>query len=232
MFSSISEYFFGASTPGTEPAETQEVKMGTMSNNEAYQTETMDMEETEDDWVLVDVTNDDRLAPTMEKVQEKEKVNRRLEESWFVTPPPCFTASGHTKEHLTTSPMEDLLIEHPSMSVYVGKAKNQENRTPRRKAQRPKQVRNNQIAKRCNNLRVRQSKPQRAAAVAARLGIQSSSGFSIEQAENAKKVQRKQLSRNKLDKQNKNIHQQSIGTKRRHHRNTMKSPLAFHKQPR
>ncbi|XP_062871048.1 tumor protein p53-inducible nuclear protein 2 isoform X2 [Trichomycterus rosablanca] len=39
-----------------------------------------------------------------------------LEESWFITPPPCFTAEGATAE---ASPMEDLLIEHPSMSVYV-----------------------------------------------------------------------------------------------------------------
>ncbi|XP_030623279.1 tumor protein p53-inducible nuclear protein 2 isoform X2 [Chanos chanos] len=39
-----------------------------------------------------------------------------MDESWFITPPPCFTAEGATAE---TSPMEDLLIEHPSMSVYV-----------------------------------------------------------------------------------------------------------------
>ncbi|KAG9269892.1 tumor protein p53-inducible nuclear protein 2-like [Astyanax mexicanus] len=39
-----------------------------------------------------------------------------MDESWFVTPPPCFTAEGATAE---ASPMEDLLIEHPSMSVYV-----------------------------------------------------------------------------------------------------------------
>uniref|UniRef100_W5MAB6 Tumor protein p53 inducible nuclear protein 2 n=1 Tax=Lepisosteus oculatus TaxID=7918 RepID=W5MAB6_LEPOC len=39
-----------------------------------------------------------------------------MDESWFVTPPPCFTAEGSTPE---ASPMEDLLIEHPSMSVYV-----------------------------------------------------------------------------------------------------------------
>ncbi|XP_066558531.1 tumor protein p53-inducible nuclear protein 2 isoform X1 [Amia ocellicauda] len=39
-----------------------------------------------------------------------------MDESWFVTPPPCFTAEGATPE---ASPMEDLLIEHPSMSVYV-----------------------------------------------------------------------------------------------------------------
>ncbi|XP_029993763.1 uncharacterized protein tp53inp2b isoform X2 [Sphaeramia orbicularis] len=39
-----------------------------------------------------------------------------MDESWFVTPPPCFTAEGAPAE---ASPMEDLLIEHPSMSVYV-----------------------------------------------------------------------------------------------------------------
>ncbi|XP_048838645.1 tumor protein p53-inducible nuclear protein 2 isoform X2 [Brienomyrus brachyistius] len=39
-----------------------------------------------------------------------------MDESWFVTPPACFTAEGATAE---SSPIEDLLIEHPSMSVYV-----------------------------------------------------------------------------------------------------------------
>lgn len=42
-----------------------------------------------------------------------------LEESWFITPPPCFTAGGHAPIHVETSPLENLLIEHPSMSVYV-----------------------------------------------------------------------------------------------------------------
>nr|CAH7719835.1 unnamed protein product [Callosobruchus chinensis] len=39
-----------------------------------------------------------------------------MEESWFVTPPPCFTSAGPV--HVETSPLENLLIEHPSMSVY------------------------------------------------------------------------------------------------------------------
>lgn len=39
-----------------------------------------------------------------------------LEESWYVTPPACFTRAGPI--HVETSPLEDLLIEHPSMSVY------------------------------------------------------------------------------------------------------------------
>ncbi|CAH1992481.1 unnamed protein product [Acanthoscelides obtectus] len=39
-----------------------------------------------------------------------------MEESWFITPPPCFTSAGPIE--IETSPLENLLIEHPSMSVY------------------------------------------------------------------------------------------------------------------
>lgn len=46
-----------------------------------------------------------------------------LEESWLVTPPPCFTAGGTSPEHVQSSPMEDLLIEHPSMSVYTARGR-------------------------------------------------------------------------------------------------------------
>ncbi|MEQ2237014.1 hypothetical protein ILYODFUR_018718 [Ilyodon furcidens] len=42
-----------------------------------------------------------------------------LEESWFVTPPPCFTGYDSQPVILKTSPLENLLIEHPSMSVYA-----------------------------------------------------------------------------------------------------------------
>ncbi|XP_052449713.1 tumor protein p53-inducible nuclear protein 2 isoform X1 [Carassius gibelio] len=49
-------------------------------------------------------------------LREQGSCSCSMDESWFVTPPPCFTAEGATAE---ASPMEDLLIEHPSMSVYV-----------------------------------------------------------------------------------------------------------------
>ncbi|XP_072266994.1 tumor protein p53-inducible nuclear protein 1 [Pyxicephalus adspersus] len=42
-----------------------------------------------------------------------------MEDSWFITPPPCFTAGDLTTTEVETSPMENLLIEHPSMSVYA-----------------------------------------------------------------------------------------------------------------
>ena len=45
-------------------------------------------------------------------------IHPSLGESWLVTPPPCFTAGGPAPQGMPTSPMENLLIEHPSMSVY------------------------------------------------------------------------------------------------------------------
>lgn len=39
-----------------------------------------------------------------------------MEGSWFVTPPPCFTHPNTFT--LETSPLEDILIEHPSVSVF------------------------------------------------------------------------------------------------------------------
>lgn len=58
------------------------------------------------------------FAAGKEKEVSKLKAQVQLEESWYVTPPPCFEASGLSPEVLEASPMEDLLIEHPSMSVY------------------------------------------------------------------------------------------------------------------
>ncbi|KAK1123650.1 hypothetical protein K0M31_008348 [Melipona bicolor] len=52
-----------------------------------------------DDWILIDRAGEGAL-----------------EESWYLTPPPCFTRAGPV--NVETSPLEDLLIEHPSMSVY------------------------------------------------------------------------------------------------------------------
>ncbi|KAK9885958.1 hypothetical protein WA026_013834, partial [Henosepilachna vigintioctopunctata] len=43
-------------------------------------------------------------------------ISINMEESWFLTPPPCFNSTGPV--HMETSPLENLLIEHPSMSVY------------------------------------------------------------------------------------------------------------------
>ena len=43
-----------------------------------------------------------------------------MEESWFVTPPQCFNSKRRRNKKAEMSPMENLLIEHPSMSIYQG----------------------------------------------------------------------------------------------------------------
>lgn len=44
-------------------------------------------------------------------VNIKQVKRQNMEESWFVTPPSCFTSQGPV--HMETSPLENLLIEHP-----------------------------------------------------------------------------------------------------------------------
>ncbi|XP_020624043.1 tumor protein p53-inducible nuclear protein 2-like [Orbicella faveolata] len=78
---------------------------------------TVDDTQSDEDWILVDVHESKVLAGKENEVS-KLKAQVQLEESWYVTPPPCFEASGLSPEVLEASPMEDLLIEHPSMSVY------------------------------------------------------------------------------------------------------------------
>jgi len=41
-----------------------------------------------------------------------------MEASWYVTPPACFTDSSSLLSECKPSSMENLLLEHPSMSVY------------------------------------------------------------------------------------------------------------------
>ena len=62
---------------------------------------------------------DDMSDDSSDRSLPEHVVYPSMEESWLVTPPPCFTAGGASPEHLQASPMEDLLIEHPSMSVYT-----------------------------------------------------------------------------------------------------------------
>jgi hypothetical protein len=44
-------------------------------------------------------------------------IQAMMEESWFVTPPPCFNSLSNPII-IETTPFENLLIEHPSMSVF------------------------------------------------------------------------------------------------------------------
>ncbi|XP_076757481.1 tumor protein p53 inducible nuclear protein [Xylocopa sonorina] len=99
MLSSLANYLLGGNISGA-----QDSREG--SNNETPEslrvTARLSQVEVEgDDWILIDRAVEGATA---------------LEESWYLTPPACFTRAGPV--NVETSPLEDLLIEHPSMSVY------------------------------------------------------------------------------------------------------------------
>ncbi|KAK9500317.1 hypothetical protein O3M35_001601 [Rhynocoris fuscipes] len=77
------------------------------------------VETDEDDWLMVEATRRDSSCNRTAGSRSSSTSSLpclSLEESWFVTPPPCFTSTGPVT--VETSPLENLLIEHPSMSVY------------------------------------------------------------------------------------------------------------------
>ncbi|NWI08969.1 T53I2 protein, partial [Crypturellus soui] len=85
-------------------------------------------EEEEDGWLIIDLAASPPASSSLASRSLRDCVSRPvpsqpdpclMDESWFVTPPPCFTAEGPGLDSVESNPMEDLLIEHPSMSVYV-----------------------------------------------------------------------------------------------------------------
>ena len=59
------------------------------------------------------VDNEANLSDSSSQIEIMNNPSR--DELWLVSPPPCFTARP---VEIKTGSMEDLLIEHPSMSVY------------------------------------------------------------------------------------------------------------------
>lgn len=136
MFNNLASYLLGYTSQ--EPA----------AEAHAAETETrLTAVVADDDWVLVDRDSDSGSSDagscsSLESIPDAPDHHRRrrhppsttstalltrtsstsslpcanVEESWFLTPPPCFTSAGPV--HMETSPLENLLIEHPSMSVY------------------------------------------------------------------------------------------------------------------
>lgn len=99
MLSSLANYLLGGNISGA-----QDSRQG--SNNETLESipvmgRLSQVEVEGNDWILIDRDVEGATA---------------LEESWYVTPPACFTRASPV--NVETSPLEDLLIEHPSMSVY------------------------------------------------------------------------------------------------------------------
>ncbi|XP_048405640.1 tumor protein p53-inducible nuclear protein 1 isoform X1 [Stegostoma tigrinum] len=117
-----------------------------------------------------------------------------LEESWFVTPPPCFTAEGQDDIQVESSPLENLLIEHPSMSVYA--------------ASNTHITLEEDTSEEINDGNVPQHRVERwaapaAAAVAGRAGGLLEKVSQVRRIQRAKqRAERRQLSRNRIQRQN------------------------------
>lgn len=97
------------------------------------------VEDIEDDWLFIDVRDlkskehikieneappylllpDVVLQTNDTKQKSSPAISSDMDESWYITPPSCFTIDSPVP--LETSPLENLLIEHPSMSVYGSK---------------------------------------------------------------------------------------------------------------
>ncbi|XP_068933655.1 tumor protein p53-inducible nuclear protein 2 [Petaurus breviceps papuanus] len=103
MFQRLTSLFFSTSPPAEEPPSPKTFICP-------------EDEEEVDGWLIIDLPDSFAAPPS-----PKPAPSCLLDESWFVTPPACFTAEGPEvgPAHLESSPLEDLLIEHPSMSVYV-----------------------------------------------------------------------------------------------------------------
>ncbi|XP_035680408.1 tumor protein p53-inducible nuclear protein 1-like [Branchiostoma floridae] len=208
MFSAVTNLLFGASE-----------EVGACD----LRTSTLD-----DDWVLVEL-------PAGMNIQQMEKEtealtqsrpgdrpstssspvpipeNHPVEESWFVTPPPCFTAGGQSPVAMETNPMENLLIEHPSMSVYV------QQRSSRNSSGETTESSDSSGQHQQQRRDVVHRPPQRAAAIAARVGI-------VEQAKMKRHAQRVQERHEKKANSKTNLQRANLTSCRpirasRHNRN-------------
>lgn len=67
--------------------------------------------------------NYDNESDDEEQLHETiEEVPARKDETWLITPLPCLTSiteSSHQRSMIDNYPLENLLIEHPSMSVFI-----------------------------------------------------------------------------------------------------------------
>ncbi|XP_002735297.1 uncharacterized protein LOC100370659 [Saccoglossus kowalevskii] len=205
MLSGISSYIFGATEDQSVP------------DNENVQLQTSDAE---NEWVLVDIaekatSTGQTTIKTFQSPSDSDDnqavplPNVAPDESWFVTPPSCFTAGGHSPVHMEPNPLEDLLIEHPSMSVYGPRTRRQSSRTHSNSSAVSSQ------SEPSTSHTVAQRPPRRAAAVSAQLGIKQQQAMAAKSQKQEQVQTYKNLSRNKMHRANKVYQQQSFSRRQR-----------------
>lgn len=160
--------------------------------------------------------------------------------SWYLTPPPCFTAGSGAGNSTFVSPMENLLIEHPSMSVYQWDEPSvDEGASPSPKAPpaeevlavRPRAVRTRTDVEHPKKTEVarRRERPRRASSIASRAGLffaQITSGETEDKQLQLKRQMHdgsKGCRRNQLERNNKVREFIGIGKKLRR-KDKMKNP--------
>ncbi|GIY42780.1 uncharacterized protein CDAR_453121 [Caerostris darwini] len=121
MWGSFKQFFYSPQENFSEPSDSEEIEKSWVfvdsegneikRNTETFTQPKINVESRLNPLPLLDISNTStpqsspQLSPT------------KIEEGWFVAPPPCFTKKCTST--IEISPLEDLLIEHPSMSVYA-----------------------------------------------------------------------------------------------------------------
>lgn len=228
MFSSVTSYFFGGSTE----SEQNDVDLQTKPAPEKDQ-----------DWILVDLPEKSPVPSIIHTptCSDSESDNQRssnngspcsqgspvsryclhskkgcYNENWIITPPPCFLAGGSNSSNVEMTPMENLLIEHPSMSVYnsrcsgsTGDASDLSESS--NDDQSPSATR--KILPRKVKTAMARQDPRKPNAVAARAGMVTQIQMVKSSQRSLKQSDSKKLSRHNLQRLNKSLNHQIGGGK-------------------
>lgn len=134
MFNTFFTSLFGTKkeTLNEEPPNQSQNNSGDLEN-EYSAVKLVEINDDGIDWLLVEKQDDKKaenvskkcvaLVPWKLQESPRRKIASKvtvplMDDSWFLTPPECFISLDERSVLLETSPFENLLIEHPSMSVY------------------------------------------------------------------------------------------------------------------
>lgn len=142
--------------------------------------------------------------------------------AWILTPPPCFTAEGEASISVEMSPMENLLIEHPSMSVYGPTLRSRRGGSTADESNSSESS-NDAETRRATRAGIAcHQPPRRPPAVAVKAGL-------VENVQNIRSSQRlqhgyntRQLSRNSISHSNKVNEYRSLGKHQRKHNRALR----------
>lgn len=137
----------------------------------------------------------------------------RSNEAWILTPPSCFTAGNGQAPEVGISDLENLLIEHPSMSVYKRSGSEGDD------SNHSDESANELVKKSKRSQALNRPSPKRMRAVSARAELLAQ----VSQVKHAQKVQQKlstkRNNKRNLDRSNKIAHCDKHATRKNRVRN-------------